>query len=52
MSILEFVGAAVLALVIGVVVLFLLIGVLGVIAAAMLSAKITHEEENAEWQTK
>ena len=32
----------------GVLVLFLLLGALGAIAAAMLSARITHDQEQAE----
>ena len=48
MWMMEYVKMLVLTLPAGVGVVFLLMGALGAIAAAMLSARITHEQEQAE----
>lgn len=41
-------GAIIVGLCVGAAILFLVVGVIGVVAAAMLSAQITHEQEQAE----
>ena len=48
MWMMEYVKMLVLTLAAGVGVVFVLMGALGAIAAAMLSARITHEQEQAE----
>lgn len=44
----EWIGRIVIGLGVGVLALFLLVGAAGAIAAAMLSARITHDQEQAE----
>lgn len=48
MSTFEWIGRMVVGLGVGVLALFLLAGTAGAIAACMLSARITHEQEQAE----
>lgn len=48
MSAFEWIGRIVIGLGVGVLALFLLAGTAGAIAAAMLSARITHDQEQAE----
>lgn len=48
MSAFEWIGCIVIGLGVGALGLFLLAGTAGAIAAAMLSARITHEQEQAE----
>ena len=48
MSAFEWIGRIVIGLGVGVLALFLLAGTAGAIAACMLSARITHDQEQAE----